>query len=223
MSSYAYRRWIAGLAIATVGVSLVFFLFPGLDLSASAAFWTGGGFMLDKTGIGRWFTVYLHAGMRAIFFAYMGLAGLALGLRRFQKHIRWRDYLFIVLSVALAAGLLTNVVLKDHWGRARPNQIVEFGGTQTFTPDWVISNQCDSNCSFVGGDVSFAFCGLAAALCTVRRRKAWVTVSITFGCLVGFGRIAAGAHFLSDCIIAGLLTSLVILALYRALYRVSQR
>ena len=112
---------------------------------------------------------------------------------------------------------MTNIILKDHWGRARPVQIEQFGGNKQLTPAWEISDQCRKNCSFVGGDVSFAFSLLAPAMLLTRRRKLVVTAVCLFGTIVALGRIAAGAHFLSDCVIGALLTIAIVLGLYRVM------
>ena len=41
-------------------------------------------------------------------------------------------YLFLVL--AIGNGLIVNGLLKEHWGRPRPAQIIEYNGTQIFEP-----------------------------------------------------------------------------------------
>ncbi len=199
--------------------SMLFLVWPNLDTGTSALFFSNGHFLMEKKGLGSFFTVYLHVGMRCIFFVYAAQRLLVLLADRFRDSRRTRSYALIVASVAIAAGLVTNLILKDHWGRARPGQILLFGGDKVFTPAWIISNQCRTNCSFVGGDVSFAFCALAAALTVSRNRVVAIAASILFGTVVALGRIAAGAHFLSDCVISGLLTTLIVLILYRVIYR----
>ena len=36
--------------------------------------------------------------------------------------------------MAIGVGLFTHILLKDHWGRPRPKQVTQFGGTQEFHP-----------------------------------------------------------------------------------------
>ena len=60
----------------------------------------------------------------------------------------------MVATLALAPGLLTNVILKSHWGRPRPIDVVEFGGDQHFVPWWDPRGDCPDNCSFVAGEPS---------------------------------------------------------------------
>src|SRR5439155_25070753 len=113
---------------------------------------------------------------------------------------------FLVVSMAVAPGLLANTTLKDHWGRARPVQIEAFGGSHRFTPAPLPAAECDGNCSFVSGHAALGFALVAFALLLPpgRTRRTWIAVAIGFGALVGLGRIAQGAHFLSDVVFAGL-------------------
>jgi membrane-associated phospholipid phosphatase len=97
-------------------------------------------------------------------------------------------------------------VLKDHWGRARPYQIEAFGGTHQFTPAPLPADQCQRNCSFVSGHAAlgFSLVGFAFLMPTGRPRNLVLAAALSFGALVGLARIAAGHHFLSDIIDAGL-------------------
>ncbi len=81
-----------------------------------------------------------------------GLVGLA--------QARW---CFLIAVLAIGPGLVANVMLKDNWGRARPRQVVEFGGTKHFTPPLVPARECARNCSFVSGEASSAFVPFFAA------------------------------------------------------------
>jgi lipid A 4'-phosphatase len=126
-----------------------------------------------------------------------------------------KRFLFVVLSIALGAGLLTNVIFKDSWGRARPSQIVEFGGTKHFSPPFMRSDQCDKNCSFVSGDASLAASFLAFAVIADRNRRRWWLGIGSFAGLVGLMRMARGSHFLSDVVFAILFTVMIVLVLAR--------
>ena len=55
---------------------------------------------------------------------------------------------YVVGSIVLGPGIIVNGIFKSLWGRARPSQIVEFGGDKIYTPPLVITDQCDWNCSF---------------------------------------------------------------------------
>jgi membrane-associated phospholipid phosphatase len=76
--------------------------------------------------------------------------------------------------------------------------------------------ECPSNCSFVSGHAALGFSLVAFAFLfppgDMRRR---VTVAaLAIGTVIGLGRIAQGAHFLSDVVYAGLLVYGTTAALY---------
>ena len=62
----------------------------------------------------------------------------------------WGSQVIIVL-------IFVNLVLKNFWGRARPNDVLELGGKEIFSPWYEMSNACLTNCSFVSGDASVGF------------------------------------------------------------------
>jgi lipid A 4'-phosphatase len=115
--------------------------------------------------------------------------------------------IFLAASTAAGPGFLANTLLKDHWGRARPTQIEAFGGTHHFTPAPLLAAECDRNCAFVSGHAALAFSlvSFAFLLPPGNSRRRGIAAALGFGVLVGMGRIAQGAHFLSDVVYAGLL------------------
>lgn len=145
--------------------------------------------------------------------------GLVAGL--FMSVIRKkspRPWLFLLLALLLGSGVLANIVLKDNWGRARPTQIVAFGGKAAFTPYWQPTAQCQNNCSFVNGDASFGFILPAPALLLRRRRRLMFWCCTGAGAMFGVTRMMMGAHFLSDTVWAALLMLGVMFVLYAVLY-----
>lgn len=145
-----------------------------------------------------------------IWIGYVAFAGLLLSVA--ARHL-WGRYLFgltrrsicfLVVFSILGPGLIVNNVFKDHWDRARPRAVVEFGGEKTFTRPLVIADQCARNCSFVSGEASYGFGYVAFAFLVAprfRRRVFWAAVG--FGSAVGAVRMMMGAHFLSDVFFAG--------------------
>jgi membrane-associated PAP2 superfamily phosphatase len=130
------------------------------------------------------------------------LAGFfCFSLRKFR-----RQSLFIVLLLALGPGLVVNVILKDHFGRPRPSDLIEFGGTQHFVQFWQFGSG-GKNSSFPSGHASIAF--FLMALWFIYRWKNrpkalfFLLTGLLFGLLVGIARIMQGAHFLSDVLWAG--------------------
>ncbi len=112
--------------------------------------------------------------------------------------------------------MLANVAFKDQWGRARPKQIIAFGGTKLFTPALQLTNQCPRNCSFVSGEAASMFVPFYAAAAVAPQ---WAATLLVLGTLAGFSagfvRVIQGAHFLSDVVFAGLFMGLMVMALQR--------
>lgn len=99
------------------------------------------------------------------------------------------------------------MLLKNIWGRARPNDILELGGKEKFTPWFQISDGCSTNCSFVSGDASVGFSLIA--LYFITKNKFYFWMSLISGSYLGAIRILEGGHFLSDILIAGFLVLLL--------------
>jgi membrane-associated phospholipid phosphatase len=193
-------------------------MFPAIDLKTSAWFYDGAGFpdlaLAERT---RDAARFVEAVVAAAFLAPL-VARLVLPERR--PPFRPRDSLFGLLALALGPGLLVNGILKEVWGRARPREILEFGGDATFTPVWWLSDQCDGNCSFVSGEAAAAFWVLSLAFVVPPAwRRLTASVAIAFAGAVSLARLAAGGHFLSDVLLAWLMVLLVLVLLDRLILR----
>ncbi|HYB11688.1 MAG TPA: phosphatase PAP2 family protein [Alphaproteobacteria bacterium] len=127
--------------------------------------------------------------------------------------------IYLMAVFILGPGLLVNSILKEDWGRARPSQIVEFGGEKHYTPPLEIADQCQHNCSFVSGEASlgFAFSAFGFVATDPRRRRLGLAAGIVLGSAFGFLRIAQGGHFLSDVYFAGVFIFALAWALHRIL------
>jgi lipid A 4'-phosphatase len=131
-----------------------------------------------------------------------------------------RAALFLVITLAVGPGLITNTLLKDHWGRPRPIDITEFGGNGQFIPWWDPRGDCPNNCSFIAGEPSGAFWTLApAALAPPQWRLLAYGGALAFGAAIGLLRIAGGGHFFTDVVFAGVVMYLVIWIAYGLIYR----
>jgi lipid A 4'-phosphatase len=194
-----------GIVVVT---SLLFCFFPQVDVAASRLFYNAGnGFLLAD-----WPPVVVLARLVPwitwawLVLAVGGGAWLFLVGRPLWRLDR-KALAFLFASLALGPGLLANTLLKDHWGRARPTQIEAFGGLHRFTPAPLPAAECERNCAFVSGHAALGFSLVAFGflLPPGRSRNRAIAAALTFGALVGFGRIAQGGHFLSDVVYAGLL------------------
>jgi lipid A 4'-phosphatase len=200
--------------LAFIGTSLLFVLFPQIDLSFSSLFYTPGlGFEVS----GAWYERVIYYGSELLI-AVISLALVALwaytrlAKRRFPIGLSGRELGFVLLVLALGPGLVVNWGLKDHWGRARPMQVAEFGGARTFTPAWVISDQGGG--SFSSGHAAATFYLVAVTLVMARRRRRlWIALALAWSLVVGLTRIASGSHFLSDVVVSFFIVLILMLML----------
>lgn len=205
----ALRRHLDLLLLAILAVLLV--AFPALDLETSALFYDpADGFRLKTHPLARFIYDLVPWISRVI------LAGLILfllgGWMIYRRHAafarRRRAALFLLLVALVGPLLLVNGVFKEHWGRARPSQITEFGSSKQFTRAAVPADQCAKNCSFVSGHASVGFYFLALAFVWPRRRALWLGIGTGAGLVIGLVRIVQGGHFLSDVVFAGIVVYL---------------
>ncbi|MEI8393794.1 MAG: phosphatase PAP2 family protein [Rhodospirillaceae bacterium] len=204
MAARELRLW---RVLAAVGLSLI--IFPGIDLFVSRQFFLPEftdpalKFMLSGTSVAEaehWIIRYGSLALAAVLvgtFLYSAIRRCRLG------GVESRRLLFLVLALVIGPGLVTNLLLKETWSRARPSQIQEFGGPLKFSPALVMSNQCEHNCSFVSGDASIGFFLHSFAYVARRRQREIFFGGLATGLLIGLCRIAEGAHFLSDILYAG--------------------
>ncbi len=115
--------------------------------------------------------------------------------------------------------LFVNLLLKNLWGRARPNDVLQLGGKESFSPWYEISDACLTNCSFVSGDASVGFSIIILYLIT--KKIIFLYASVVAGFILGLVRIMAGGHFLSDIFFAGIFIvflNIVLFNLYKKYY-----
>lgn len=198
---------VAVYALAVVAAAALFLLAPQLDLWVSGLFFRPGrGFVLRNWPP----AAFVHHLVPWLVMAIFLVVAVAVAWLVLMKRPLWRfdrkALLFVVLSTALGPGFFANTVLKDHWGRARPEQVQAFGGPRRFTPAPLPATQCPRNCSFVSGDAALGFSVVAFAFLLppgIARRRA-IAAALGFGAFLGLVRIAQGGHFLSDVVWAGL-------------------
>jgi lipid A 4'-phosphatase len=206
-------RLILLCVIAAALCGVLFINASRIDIAAAAAFYDGSAFPWRSEALPNFFHDLVHPlslTLAAVFAALLGY--------HVYKKSGWRRWLFLLLTLIVGPGLLTNTLFKDNWGRARPLQVEQFGGTAQFTPPFVMADQCAKNCSFVSGDAAFGFWFHSFAYIAPRRRKALFYTGLGIGAGYGLLRIGMGAHFLSDVFAAGLLMLLSSAALYALLF-----
>lgn len=185
---------------------------PYTDIAFSKLFYHNNQFLLNS-GFMAWM---LHYGFQGLLIL-SGLSVLFLWLLGFIKNKQWilgvntPVMLFIFGSLLLGPIIIVNGLFKTFWGRARPYEVMEFGGLKYFTPPMVITNQCNLDCSFMSGHTAMGFWVICFAFLTpCRWRKTAIISALIFGSLLGLARIAAGFHFFSDVFFSAVVTISVV-------------
>ena len=194
MMSMWMKYWPLWLLVV---LQLLFWQVPQIDLWFTGLFYEAGeGFFLRDSlmvqgsyWLFRYLPYFVVPALLWFLFASWRWGGR--GERGLQ-----RGLLFLLATLVLGPGLLVNEVFKAESGRARPATVEQFGGERHFTPAFVASDQCERNCSFVSGHAGMGFFFLAFAWVFGDRR--WLYYGALIGLAVGLGRVAQGAHFLSD-------------------------
>jgi lipid A 4'-phosphatase len=193
-------------------VSLLFIIFPEIDLITSSLFYSSqkGWFWSQNS-----FILFLYAIPRPITIAgivMLILLVVDLILKKRLFNIQPRSLFFFSIVMLLGPGLIVHNILKDNWERARPIHITQFDGIEHFTPAFVISDQ-DGD-SFSSGHAAGAYALIALALLVKRRQNFALILAIIIGSLVGFGRIVQGGHYLSDVFVSFVIVYLTAKILY---------
>ena len=200
-------RAISAWLLVSGALALLFVLVPDIDLAFSGLFYeVGAGFTQNGA---PWERVLYESIDWIVGAAVVGSVGVLLvgAFRKGPFGRQGRVAALLLLVLALGPGLVVNGILKEYWGRARPRDVTEFGGERHFTPAFVISDQCERNCSFTAGHPSAGFALAALGYAYVSRRRRWSVIAAAtgFGLLVGLARVAAGGHFLSDVLFSGII------------------
>ncbi|WAC60468.1 phosphatase PAP2 family protein [Brevundimonas sp. SL130] len=205
-------------AMAVLAISIYFLTFPGVDIAVSRLFYRPeAGFFLADNPLLKALRKSSTLVLAMMLLGVIGRLAWRILHRRSVGAAAWRT-VFVLATLAIGPGLVVNLLLKGLWGRARPVQIDTFGGEAAFTPVWVISNGCQSNCSFVSGEGSSAawMVGVLLVLTPAKWRPVVLPVGILYAFALSMNRLAFGGHFLSDILLSWALTALVMAGVYRA-------
>lgn len=199
--------------IGILAILGIFAAFPQLDLQISALFYDAEArhFSLADNAVIENLSLasnFIAAGFMAL---CLGALGFTYVFRRhfFPRVLRLAAY-FIILF-ALVPLLLVSNGLKEHWGRARPEVVTVFGGTQQFTPYYLPSKQCLDDCSFSSGHSVRAFYFMSLYFAAVAlgvqgwRKRTLLAATLGYGLLAGSLRILEGKHFASDVMVSAML------------------
>jgi lipid A 4'-phosphatase len=121
------------LAFAVLAIA-----FPAIDIAISRLFFDGKTFLKDQ-----WWQKLLQDGL-GYFFVLAMLAVLSiyafnrlLNLNLFG--VCGRKVLFLLLVLVIRPRPHRQLTFKDHFGRARPRDVVEFGGSKHFSPAFTVA------------------------------------------------------------------------------------
>src|ERR1700712_969677 len=209
------------LALA-LAVGLAFGIYPDLDLRLAALFYDSA----TKSFPLKLDTLAAFARDGAMWIAWgialPAIVALVIKLARPDRPLLMsgRAMVFLLVTLILSAGVLTNLTFKSHWGRPRPVVVTQFSGPQEFVPWWDPRGSCGRNCSFFSGEGATAFWTYAPAVLTppAWRPLAYVAATL-FGAMTSVLRMAFGGHFFTDVAAAALVTFLVVWLAYGYIYR----
>ena len=219
MTEAACRRrgWLvlAGLTLGLLALTAVLTALNA-DLKLAARFYDPGrgGWFLGNAQPWQWLYRYgtipgLAVSLAALVIWFAGRLSRPLAV--------WRPYcLLVVLTAVIASGILVNAVLKQYWGRPRPDQITAFGGQWRYR-DVHQPGTPGQGGSFPSGHCAMGF-SLLSLVCVHRRSKliayAGGGAGVLLGGSLGVTRIVQGAHFLTDTLWSLGLNLIVVAALY---------
>jgi membrane-associated PAP2 superfamily phosphatase len=185
------------------------------DLKLSALFCIGNQWPVGD--LQPWRLLYQLGRGPAIVLGSAGLAAALIGCIYRQRRGWIRPGLFLAILLALGPGLIVNSIFKEYWGRPRPRDVVQFGGTKEFLHPWQ-PGIAHKGRSFPSGHSSGAFY-LTAPFFIYRRKnprtaRLWLVGGLSFGLIMSVARITQGGHFLSDTLWAWGMVHLTAVALY---------
>jgi lipid A 4'-phosphatase len=210
----------------TVAALATFLLFASGTLDIAAARWFFRPDAADHWPLAQrfpWLILYRAASWITASLLVAGLTALGLSLTPRRRH--WRGAATLVLlSVVIGPGLIGNALLKDHWRHPRPRDVIELGGSMHYVPSPLVGRE--GGASFPCGHCTVGFL-YGIGWWIFGRRTRWaalsLTAGLTAGALLGLGRMAAGAHFLSDVIWSALLAYGVTHLVYYHLLKLDAR
>ena len=220
--NFKHHGALVYFVIFLIGLCVFVTVGPQIDLYIASLFYLGKfGFYLQSFHALSIFFRDVFLPMILFYILVLPIVSLFLKIEKvfFGHKFNFREIILIWSSQIIVILIFINLGLKNFWGRARPDEIMEFGGDFIFSPWYKITNACDYNCSFVSGDASVGFSIIILYLVT--KNLFYLYGSIFCGLSLGLIRIFAGGHFFSDIIFSGLFTivlSLVVFQIYKHIY-----
>lgn len=206
--------------LVTLTLSAIFVTFPQIDIALSRLFYVEGqGFPAARISALNTFRAFgQYVPLTLTIVLVLGL-GLKLAYPSRPSLFPPRFTLYFASLFLLGPALLVNGIFKPLFDRPRPRSTIEFGGQDVFVHAWAFGGDFFDDRSFVSGEAAVVACliPLAFFVPVVWRRCVFVLLSL-FAALTALNRIAFGAHFLSDVLIAAGLMAILAVALAYVFY-----
>lgn len=200
-------------------IGTILFRLTDLDLSIQRIFFheSNGWFLKDYL---LFKLLYKYGTIPALVVSFYSLLRLVFVKKNKMTSYHRKIHIFILLTMLVGPGLIVNFTFKQHWGRPRPRQVIEFGGKSAFSPVWIKVPKGRGN-SFPSGHASMGFYFFIIFF-ILRRKNSYKAVfaligAIIFGLTIGLGRIAQGGHFASDILWAAGFLYLTCFTIYYSL------
>src|SRR6202453_153918 len=197
---------------------VVFGIWPELDLMGARYFYHDGAFF-GRSSFERFGRDFFRVTPFVILAVY---AAFSVGKRRGVR-LPWapsgRAMIFLIATMIIGPGLIVNLGFKDHWHRPRPSQTQDFNGPNPFTPWYDDNGGCKMNCSFVSGEAATGFWMVApASVLPLPWRGPAIIAAFAFGFGASLLRLALRGHHVSDVLLGGLITLIVIEVVRRVIW-----
>lgn len=198
-----------------LGILTIIFWVTDLDIAIESLFYSPEkGWFLKNAN--PWNFLYRYGNIPGLVLASGGALLFLWGLFSHKAMTYRKTALFLCLVMALGPGLVVNSAFKHYWGRPRPRQTQELGGTRQYLPVWQKGVSGEGK-SFPSGHASVAFYLFTPFFFFRNNRRKWalffLVLGITYGLFMGAARMVQGAHFPSDVVWAGGFTYLTGLVL----------
>ena len=163
--------WLAMLGFVCL---VVLCTVTDLDRALAARFYTPTAQQAWALGnLPPWNWLYTYGEYPALLMAAAALLVLLGSVRRPAWKRCRQPCLVVVLAVALGPGALVNGCLKPWWGRPRPRQTVQYGGTQSYRPWWQPGGP-GSGKSFPSGHAAMGYILVVGTCLMPSSRRRWL-------------------------------------------------
>lgn len=206
------------IALVCLTIAVILAWFPQIDIAVSRYFYDPQlGFVHGKA---EWVRAVSHVtSFAGAIFVLLCVGWWMLGkMWPLSKPIPTRLMAYFLLVFVIGPVMIVNFGLKENWGRVRPIETTLFDGKGDFTPYYLPTGACESDCSFTSGHSSRGFFFMAVAIAAYglgwRHRHLILTGAVAFGLLAATLRIIEGKHFLSDVTLSAFIVTYIAWVLY---------